>query len=57
MIVKMVSVNRIDRGRACRAWEAFSLLIVSPVVVDRQQEYVRRVRFKPYARGKQLNRG
>jgi hypothetical protein len=36
MIIKIVSVNRMDRGRACRAWEAFSLLIVSPVVVDRQ---------------------
>jgi hypothetical protein len=36
MTIKLASVNRIDRGRACRAWEALSLLIVSPVVVDRQ---------------------
>jgi hypothetical protein len=45
MIIKVVSVNLIDRGRgdrggACRAWEAFSLLIVSPVVVDRQRASV-----------------
>src|ERR1700685_2263891 len=35
--IRLMSVDRIDRGRARRAWEAFTLLMVSPVVIDRQR--------------------
>jgi hypothetical protein len=49
MTIRLMRVDRIDRGRARRAWEAreaFALIIVSPVAVVGKRD-VRNVRFKP----------
>jgi hypothetical protein len=37
MTIKLMSVVLIDRGRARRACEAFTLRMVSPVGIDRQR--------------------